>query len=235
MKLVHLPALTGPQASSWDALLRLAPELGPGWLLIGGQMVFLHHCERGSTASRPTTDVDVVIDVKVDRAGLERVHELLTAHGFTQGGPSPQGLAHRFVRDQATIDILAPDHLGERTVLELGFGRTIGAPGSRLALSRSSWVTVHGPGPGSRLSAEIRRPTLLGAMVAKAAAVGIGGLSPWESLKHATDLGSLAELVGPEDRSEGSLSAGEKRLFRRALESAELSPLAVANLTMLLG
>jgi len=39
---VRLPALLGGQAESWRALIEIAPKLGQHWLLIGGQMVFLH-------------------------------------------------------------------------------------------------------------------------------------------------------------------------------------------------
>lgn len=46
---VKLPPLVGGQAKSWAALVELAPSLGSNWLLMGGQMVFLHEVERGSS------------------------------------------------------------------------------------------------------------------------------------------------------------------------------------------
>ena len=39
---VRLPPLAGGQAESWCAIIEIAPQLGHHWLLIGGQMVFLH-------------------------------------------------------------------------------------------------------------------------------------------------------------------------------------------------
>jgi hypothetical protein len=39
---VDLPPLGGGQEQSWQALAELAPRLGEHWLLVGGQMVFLH-------------------------------------------------------------------------------------------------------------------------------------------------------------------------------------------------
>ena len=38
---VRLPPLAGGQ-ESWRALIEIGPQLGQRWLLIGGQMVFLH-------------------------------------------------------------------------------------------------------------------------------------------------------------------------------------------------
>jgi hypothetical protein len=69
---VRLPPLAGGQAESWRALIEIAPKLGRPWLLIGGQMVFLHEVERESTDVRPTNDIDLVdhqgtLDARTDR------------------------------------------------------------------------------------------------------------------------------------------------------------------------
>ena len=42
---VQLPPLARGQAESWAALIELAPVFGDNWLLVGGQMVFLHEIE----------------------------------------------------------------------------------------------------------------------------------------------------------------------------------------------
>ena len=125
---IRLPPLAGGQAESWRALIEIAPHLGRHWLLIGGQMVFLHEVERESTDTRPTNDIDLVVDLRIDPTALEHTHTVLAGAGFSQDLPSPEGVAHRYRRGGATIDILAPDHMGTRAKLSLGNGRTIEAP-----------------------------------------------------------------------------------------------------------
>lgn len=111
---VRLPPLAGRQQESWRAFIELAPTLGDHCLLVGGQMVFLLEVERGSRDTRPTDDVDIVIDLRVEPAGLVRVHQTLIDAGFGQVLPSTDGIAHRYTRSGATIDVLAPDRLGSR-------------------------------------------------------------------------------------------------------------------------
>src|SRR4051812_11244998 len=94
--LVRLPALAGRRREPWQALAELAPALGERCLLVGGQMVFLHEVERDADETRPTDDVDVVVDLKIEPKGLARVHRVLVAAGFDQGMPSPDGIAHRY-------------------------------------------------------------------------------------------------------------------------------------------
>ncbi len=85
--------------------------------------------------ARPTDDVDVVLDLRVEPDGLSIVHRALTESGFTQRLPDPDGIAHRYLRAGATFDVLAPDNLGQRARLTLGNGRTIEAPGASQALA----------------------------------------------------------------------------------------------------
>jgi hypothetical protein len=96
---VRLPPLAGRQQESWRAFIELAPTLGDHCLLVGGQMVFLLETERGSRDTRPTDDVEIVIDLRVEPAGLARVHQTLLDAGFGQMLPSTDGIAHRYTRD----------------------------------------------------------------------------------------------------------------------------------------
>lgn len=70
------------------ALIELAPTFGDNWLLVGGQMVFLHEVERRATDVRPTDDVDVVVNLRAEPAGLARIHETLVRAQFSQDAPS---------------------------------------------------------------------------------------------------------------------------------------------------
>jgi len=223
LPVVHLPPVVGRQGESWAALLELAPSLGAHWLLIGGQMVFLHEVERGVAETRPTDDVDVVVDVRVEPTGLNVIHELLRSAGFDQSMPSADGVAHRYRRDGATIDVLAPDNLGKRASLALGSGRTIAAPGGTQALSRGGAVVVH----LDTESATIRRPTLVGALLGKAAAVTqIVSQTNSERAKHERDLDSLARMLGPNDRASAALTKKERSALTAVTKWPGLSPLA---------
>ena len=104
------------------------------------RLAFLHEVERQATDVRPTNDVDLVVDLRVEPTVLDHTHDVLTRAGFEQDLPSPEGVAHRYRRGGATIDILAPDHMGARAQLSLGSGRTIEAPGTSQAFGRVSLV-----------------------------------------------------------------------------------------------
>lgn len=227
---IRLPPLAGGQAESWRALIEIAPHLGRHWLLIGGQMVFLHEVERESTDIRPTNDIDLVVDLRIDPAALEHTHIVLAGAGFSQDLPSPEGVAHRYRRGGATIDILAPDHMGTRAKLSLGSGRTIEAPGTSQAFGRVSLVQVE---LDDSTGAVIRRPTLVGALLGKAAAVTeIVSMSSAERAKHVRDVDALARLVGPLDRAGAALATKERATLARIAKHPDLSPLAARSIQL---
>jgi len=227
---LRLPPLAGGQAESWAALVELAPVLGDNWLLVGGQMVFLHEVERRSSDIRPTDDVDVVVNIRAQPNGLARVHEALLGAEFSQDPPGPDGAAHRYRRDEAVFDVLAPDNVGERAKLTLGAGRAIEAPGTSQAFHRCDAVTVELDGS----SGVIRRPNLVGALIGKASAVTkISSQSAANRAKHLRDFDSLARMLGPADRATADLSKSETKLLGSLVESEELTELgrvAVATL-----
>lgn len=228
---IELPPLFGGQHQSWIALIELAERLGKHWLLVGGQMVFLHGIERGETTTRPTDDVDVVVDLRTDPAGLPKMHAVLTDAGFVQDPPNPEGAAHRYRRGDASFDVLAPDNLGERASLALGAGRTIAAPGTTQAVARSEAVVVDLDGRRG----VVRRPNLVGALLGKAAAVTkIASLTADERAKHLQDFDSLARLLGPADRAEASLAKAERRRIRGMIDAGGISELSVGSLDLLI-
>ena len=230
--MIVLPPLIGGQAASWAALVELAPAFGDNWLLVGGQMVFLHEVERNATDVRPTDDIDVVVDLRAEPAGLARIHLELISASFDQDSPGPEGTAHRYRRMGAVIDVLAPDNVGERAQLKLGSGRTIEAPGTSQAFHRCGVVTVEAGG----VSADIRRPDLVGALLGKAAAVvKITSQSAANRAKHLRDFDSLARMLGPSDRATADLSKSERRLLVGLGDSPEISDLGNAALRALLG
>lgn len=228
---VQLPPLAGGQADSWAALVELAPVLGDNWLLVGGQMVFLHEVDRRSTDIRPTDDVDVVVNLRAEPAGLARVHEALLGADFSQDPPGPDGAAHRYRRGDAVFDVLAPDNVGERAQLSLGAGRTIEAPGTTQAFHRCDAVTV----ALDSSSGVIRRPNLVGALIGKASAVvKITSQSAASRAKHLRDFDSLARMLGSADRATADLTKGEKKLLGPLANVEEVTELGNAALDALL-
>ncbi len=229
---VQLPPLAGGQADSWAALVELAPVLGDNWLLVGGQMVFLHEVERRSTDIRPTDDVDVVVNLRAQPDGLARIHEALVGADFSQDPPGPDGAAHRYRRGDAVFGVLAPDNVGERAQLSLGAGRTIEAPGTTQAFHRCDAVTVALNGS----SGAIRRPNLVGALIGKASAVvKISSQSAASRAKHLRDFDSLARVLGPADRAEADLTKGEKKLLIQASSLLDPAGLSSSGIALLVG
>lgn len=227
---VRLPPLIGGQAESWRAFIEIAPQLGRHWLLIGGQMVFLHEVERESTDVRPTNDIDLVVDLRVEPAALGHTHNVLARARFSQDLPSPEGVAHRYRRGGATIDVLAPDHMGARAQLALGSGRTIEAPGTSQAFGRVSLVRVE---LDDNTAAIVRRPTLVGALLGKASAVTeIVSMSSAERAKHLRDVDALARLLGPADRAGALLTTKERSTLARIAEHPDLSRLAARSIQL---
>jgi hypothetical protein len=183
------------QTQAWHALIELGGLFDTGWTLVGGQLVHLHCRERGASPSRPTDDGDAALDVRARPEILRDFTGALVQLGFSPESPSALGVQHRWVRDLAVIDVLIPRHLGERASSRPGVdGRpTIAAPGAQAALDRTERVTVM----IGAVTGEVPRPTLVGAIAAKAAALEIADDPRWR--RHVQDLVVLSTLVRRND------------------------------------
>lgn len=185
---------TGPLVELWDVLFDLVEQVSDAWSLIGGQMVLLHGLEHGRIPPAASADLDVLADVQSDQQSLRRLVAALERLGFSPAGMSPQGnLLHRYQRgvesQRLVVDLLAPDNLGPRADLTTTPpGRTLEVPGGRQAAQRTEAVVVQ---LGQR-TGRIRRPSLLGAIVAKAAAVSIKTAPPE---RHYRDLAFLLSFL----------------------------------------
>lgn len=127
---VRLPTLAGHDDELWDALIELANLRLPEWTLVGGQMVFLHAMEHGISPPRISTDLDVVVNARVVGRPVAALAAALVDLEFIQDGISPDGIAHRYRRNRVSVDVLAPEGLGQRTDLTTTPpGRTIQVPG----------------------------------------------------------------------------------------------------------
>ena len=192
---VVLPAMREGQREGWHALLDLYDVMPTGWTLVGGQMVHLWCAERGVSPARPTDDLDAVLDVRANPLALMDFTTALSTMGFVPEGETWNGHQHRWTRGEAQIDVLIPRGLGERAAKSKGAGggTTLETPGAQQALNRTEEIEVDAAG---RVGT-VRRPNLLGALVAKAAAHTI--VLDNARKRHMTDFLVLATMIEPDD------------------------------------
>lgn len=208
---VVLPPLAPPVDQLWHVVMDLAEELPGAWTLIGGQMVLLHAVQHGAVPAQISQDGDVVADVRAAPEALPRLAASLTRSAF-ELDISAGGIGHRFVRPAqprpVVVDVLAPEGLRPGvSLVTIPPGRTVQAPGGTQALARSELVAVHHEGRRG----VVPRPSLLGAVVLKAAAVGLGG----DVSRHLRDLALLCSLVpDPFELVEGTTRKDRARLRR---------------------
>lgn len=195
--------------ATWESIAQLASRVPCNrWAVVGGQMVAIHGALAGVEPPRVTDDGDVVVDVRsFGRNAMLQVASTLISNGF-ESHESPEGVT-RFQRDRAKIDLLAPEGIGEN-VQTIPPGYAIQAPGASQALDRTIPVTVDW-GDGRVV---VRCPSLLGAVIAKAAASKeIVSLTNEERLKHQLDLVfllTLAALRPADDLDTWAVDMGKK-------------------------
>lgn len=194
---VVLPPLARPVDELWHVLLDLGETIKVRWTLIGGQMVLLHALAHGQVPPQISQDGDVIADIRATPSAIKVLIGALEVLGFAIEGVGPDGIAHRYIRPSGAsgppsrnvaVDVLAPDGVGARAVLTTTSpGRTVQVPGGTQALGRTERVTVIHEGRSGR----VPRPTLLGAIICKAAACGL----PHDPSRHLRDLALLCALI----------------------------------------
>lgn len=208
---VVLPELDELGLSLWEIMIQLAQELPGQWTLIGGQMVLLHALENGVQPTRVSTDLDALVHFRAVAGALPKFVATLEKMGFKEDGISPDGLGHRYRRGDLSVDVLAPEGLGENADLRTrppAPVRTLQVPGGTQALQRTELVPVKA-GP---LAGLIPRPSLLGAIVGKAVAVEVDDLPDAQR----ADLVLLLSLVeDPFELIDEMIAKDRKRLAGR--------------------
>lgn len=215
---ITAPAVTSAQAEAWHTLFEVYKAHRQGWALVGGQMVHSLCWERDANPPRPTQDADAVLDIRAQPTMLLDFTKTLTDLGYKSAGESPsilehvKGVQHRWVKGEAQIDVLIPRFLGERADNRTGItgGRTIAAPGAQGALNRSELIEVAVAG----VTGNVIRPTLQGAIIAKASAMLIGEGAKAD--RHLNDLSILASLVTRGDRVANGVTRNEVARVRAA-------------------
>jgi hypothetical protein len=159
----------GPDGEAWTALCELADGYDSEWVLVGARVVELHGLEQGRTPPRRSADLDTITNARTHGSRPRDLATWLIDHGYHLD-LGPEGLGHRFRRGAVSIDVLAPDHLGARADLTTVHGaRTIQVPGGTRALRAARPVPVR----CRNERAVIPVPDLLGALIAKSAAVKV--------------------------------------------------------------
>ena len=232
-----LPPAPGPAGEIWTTLCDLAAAKPDGWTLIGGQMVLLHALEHGTEPARVSTDLDILVNARVVAGAVGDFVRHIEAAGFTLAGGSPDGVAHRYARGHMVIDVLAPEGLGRRADLTTTPpGHTIQVPGGTQALARTELLPVAHEG----IQGHIPRPSLLAAIIVKAAAVSVHRdrqvqlgdlalllslvedppeLAPQLAHKDRARLRTVAEIASPDHAVWGDLAAPEAARARLALRT----------------
>src|SRR4051812_24755072 len=215
--IANLGPLTAAGASTWEAIAQLA-TLVPveRWAVVGGQMVAIHAALAGREPPRVTDDGDGVVDVRVfGRQAMRDMASALTSIDF-KSSESPEGVT-RFERGHAKIDLLAPEGIGLNAET-IPPGYAIQAPGTTQALDRAVHVVVD----WGKDRVTVRCPSLLGAIIAKAASSKeIISITLDERLKHQRDLVFLLSLAADRPVDDLECMSGEmSRTDRKRLRAA---------------
>jgi hypothetical protein len=192
----------------WPLILQIATAtVEDSWVMVGGMMVHAHALRAGVRPSRPTRDVDMVLDLETFTVGS--VIGPLQSLGFTAQPPSMQTHLHRFVRDQDIVDVMVRNGVSAR------WSRfpLLAAPGATQALARRDRYALQ----GATASATIAVPDALGAIVCKAAAYDVDRR---DRDRHLDDLAVLFASAGPAaDLALDRITTRDRRLLRAALTS----------------
>ncbi|WP_298863390.1 hypothetical protein [uncultured Microbacterium sp.] len=162
MGLVHQLNDVTVDEPPWPLLLEVVRATPPGsWVLMGGMMVHLHALRARVTPSRPTTDVDVLLDLKGIASSVSAVASPLLGIGFEPVEPGEH--FHRFTRGDDVVDIMVANSAGRARWAQRPIMRTAGAG---YALQDPDTYLI----PTAAEPIEIRVPSIMAALVLKGAA-----------------------------------------------------------------
>jgi len=206
--MIAVPELGDEFHAMWLELFDLARASSVQWTLIGAHMGALHGWNVGVSQVRASRDADVLVNARAMTDGTEVLSRMLREREFEFAGASPDGVGHRFVKSQVSIDVLAPDGMGPRNaLLTVGGAHTVQVPGGTQALHRSAPIKVS----SRRESGEIPLPSLLGAILVKVRAIEVDD----EPNAQREDVAFLLGLVDDPDPMVTELSSSERGWLRR--------------------
>jgi hypothetical protein len=196
----------------WPLVQQVAREVDAAkWVLVGGIMVHTHCWIAGRASSRPTIDLDMLVDVLADADSVMLVATRLRGLGFGLTEPGWKGSpAHRFKRGMDVVDVLVADHLPKHVQPRLGRYPVMPIDGGAQALDRVLHLRVEATdGPVS-----LRVPNLLGALVLKAAAAAVDSR---DRERHLRDALILASMIADPLSVRAQMRGSDRRRLTRLL------------------
>lgn len=189
--MIRIDPPTEDASTLWRKVAELSQAFGKDtrWCLIGGLMVQLHAYEHAANV-RPTEDIDVLGDARHRPSATESLARIVTELGGEPVSPpaTDPKLGYRFGFEGQIVEILGPEGL-RSPPKTLGNLETIEVRAGTQALRRTEMVTVSISGDPPT---QIRRPSLLGAILLKARALkALRG----KFVDHRDDLLLLLSLV----------------------------------------
>jgi hypothetical protein len=203
----------------WHAVGELTALLPDDWTLVGGLMVQLHAIESGVRETRATTDVDVLGQAR-PQGTLSAIDQALIEAGFWPHDPDLDGYAFRYERDGLVVDVLAPEGIKPPPRLDRA-RMAVGIPGGSQALARTERVLLRIDGR----EFELRRPTLLGAILIKARSL----MRHRDPESQREDLLVLLSLVGVPRDLAAEMRKTERQWLRTARERLRFDEPAVVS------
>jgi hypothetical protein len=220
---IEIPELGDDYHRMWLELIRLAKNPPAPWTLIGAQMVALHGWATGREPIRPSRDADMLVNVRAVTKGTEQLSAALKDSGYKLDNVSADGIGHQFVRKAVSIDVLAPDGLGERaSVRTLGTARTVRVPGGTQALSRTKPLDIR----TRSARGSVPTPTLLGAILVKVRAIDVDD----DPDAQRQDLAFLLSVVDDPDPLVTELAGSEQRWLQRHAYFSDVNSQAWRNI-----
>ena len=197
----------------WPTVFTLAGLTDTGtWVLVGGLMVQVHAIAAGVTPPRPTSDVDVIVDVAAEQGRFSQMAAALRAAGFEPQVPDRSSSSlYRFIRGKEIIDVMVPDHLPSsirpRFMRRPAFAVDAGA---QAVLRRQEFEIA-----GNSSTIRIGVPSVLGALIAKGAAHQV---DQRDRLRHLQDGAALfASIRSVAELPMDGLSRNDKRRLRHLI------------------
>lgn len=216
-------------APPWPLLIEVARETPhESWILVGGMMVHLHALRGRISATRPTTDVDLLLTLEAITRSIGEVAGPLQSLGMRL--LDSRGPFHRFTRGDDIVDIMVSNQAGRATWAQRPIMR---ASGATLALHDPDTYLIESDGHDVRLS----MPNTPAAIVLKAAAYrddpngNICGLPYSASPTRGTPRGRTSTATNETSPGQASpLSRTDRSAFRSAF-SPSPAPSAAARPT----
>ena len=178
----------------WPTVFDVASTLDiEQWVVVGGLMVQLHAYRAQIPPSRPTKDLDVVVNLTATSGSLPTIGASLGSIGFAPMVPDRLSRPiYRFTRGEEQVDVMVPDHLPasmaprfmQRPAFVVDAGAQAIARRDRFEISSATRTTT------------CYAPNVLGALVAKGAAALVDRRDTYRHYEDGALLFATIDSVG---------------------------------------